>query len=435
MVLAILLYIGVFTLFLFMGMHILLINPRNRIHIIFFSISLFLAESALGGVLINYPGGHGAAQLWFKTSTALSAVLPSLFLIFAVEISGLIPKKLPLYTAVGAITLYLLVRLLTLADLVELVKIGGVWYMQDIHAVGPFFLYVAYYILATLGYFVLLLIWRKGTERVKEKREAAILLLSYFTGIAPVLIILLLNYFGIIERLIAGFGIFFYPLWYIGVFFCIVRFHFLSITPEMVSRELIECIDESIILLDGEKNIVFSNEKIGKPLINVHAGASGLEELVVEYEPLEKEIERLLAGEFSAFVCRCTYRAGGDRQVPVRAKFSLVKDTYGDVIGIMIVGNRVKEMKQLRALYRLTRREGEILEQMILGLPYTEITRGLDISRNTLKRHIANIYIKLGVNSRVELITILREYDLVPADNADRTILPVADAAEGDEAV
>jgi len=58
-------------------------------------------------------------------------------------------------------------------------------------------LYVAYYIIATLGYFVLLLIWRKGTERVKEKREAAILLLSYFTGIAPVLIILLLNYYGI----------------------------------------------------------------------------------------------------------------------------------------------------------------------------------------------------------------------------------------------
>lgn len=189
------------------------------------------------------------------------------------------------------------------------------------------------------------------------------------------------------------------------------------------SRELIECIDESIILLDGDGKIVFSNDKIGTSPKDVHNASSGLDDLIVECRALEEEFERLLKGEFSSFVCRCTYRAGDQRQVPVNAKFSVVKDSFGDVLGIMVVAKRVKEMKQLRSLYRLTRREGQILEQMILGLPYKEITGILNISRNTLKRHIANIYVKVGVKSRLALISILQEYDLVPAEKADRTVL------------
>ena len=189
------------------------------------------------------------------------------------------------------------------------------------------------------------------------------------------------------------------------------------------SRELIECIDKSIILLDGDGKIVFSNDKIETSPKDVQNASSGLDDLIVECRALEEEFERLLKGDFSSFVCRCTYRAGHERQVPVNAKFSVVKDSFDDVLGIMVVAKRVKEMKQLRSLYRLTRREGQILEQMVLGLPYKEITGILNISRNTLKRHIANIYVKLGVKSRLALISILQEYDLVPAEKADRTVL------------
>jgi DNA-binding CsgD family transcriptional regulator len=223
--------------------------------------------------------------------------------------------------------------------------------------------------------------------------------------------------------------LFFLP-WFFGIFYGIVRFRLLSVTPEFVSRELIESIDESIILLDGDGKIVFSNDKIGVSPKAVKNANSGLGGLIVECRALEEEIGQLLKGEFSSFVCRCTYRAGDERQVPVNAKFSLVKDSFGDALGIMVVAKRVKEMKQLRALYRLTRREGEILEQMILGLPYKEITNILDISRNTLKRHIANIYVKLGVKSRLALISILKDYDLVPAEKADRTVLLTGHPAE-----
>jgi DNA-binding CsgD family transcriptional regulator len=156
---------------------------------------------------------------------------------------------------------------------------------------------------------------------------------------------------------------------------------------------------------------------------NVTNTYSGLDEIIVESEQLTREIDRLLEREATSFVCRCTYWVGGDRSVTVSAKFSLVQDTYGDVLGIMIVAKRIKEIKQLQSFYRITRREGQILQQLIAGLTYNEMTTLLHITRNTLKRHIANIYIKLGVNNRVELFNLLREYNLIPADKADRTIL------------
>lgn len=120
-------------------------------------------------------------------------------------------------------------------------------------------------------------------------------------------------------------------------------------------------------------------------------------------------------------MCRCTFRVEAERTVPVNAKFSLVRDTYGDILGIMIVAKYIKEIKQLKSLYRITKREGQILQRLILGLRDRETEESLNITKNTLKRQGANIYNKLDVNNPVELFNLLREYDLIPSQKADNT--------------
>ncbi|MBF4462668.1 MULTISPECIES: response regulator transcription factor [unclassified Rathayibacter] len=52
----------------------------------------------------------------------------------------------------------------------------------------------------------------------------------------------------------------------------------------------------------------------------------------------------------------------------------------------------------------LTGRETEVLTQLAEGLTNIEIGVALHISAGTVKRHLANIYSKLGVNSRVEAL-------------------------------
>lgn len=52
----------------------------------------------------------------------------------------------------------------------------------------------------------------------------------------------------------------------------------------------------------------------------------------------------------------------------------------------------------------LTRRENDVLEQLVKGLSYKEVAHILQISFATVNDHIKNIYFKTGVNSKSELI-------------------------------
>jgi len=61
----------------------------------------------------------------------------------------------------------------------------------------------------------------------------------------------------------------------------------------------------------------------------------------------------------------------------------------------------------------LSAREIEVLKLIEAGCSNQEIAARLVISLPTVKRHISNIYAKLGVNSRTQAISIGRELRLI----------------------
>jgi ATP/maltotriose-dependent transcriptional regulator MalT len=52
----------------------------------------------------------------------------------------------------------------------------------------------------------------------------------------------------------------------------------------------------------------------------------------------------------------------------------------------------------------LTRREKEVLQLLAVGLSNQEIAERLFITEGTLKRHVANLYQKLGVHNRAQAV-------------------------------
>ncbi|HHE40131.1 MAG TPA: LuxR family transcriptional regulator, partial [Candidatus Cloacimonetes bacterium] len=52
----------------------------------------------------------------------------------------------------------------------------------------------------------------------------------------------------------------------------------------------------------------------------------------------------------------------------------------------------------------LTQREAEIMELIETGIGNEEIAEKLFVSRNTIKFHIKNIFIKLDVRNRVQAL-------------------------------
>ena len=74
----------------------------------------------------------------------------------------------------------------------------------------------------------------------------------------------------------------------------------------------------------------------------------------------------------------------------------------------MLIGKVNKLGKEKRSSYendKLTVRENEVLAQLVNGLAYKEIANVLGISVTTVNDHIKNIYNKLNVNSKAELIS------------------------------
>ena len=72
-----------------------------------------------------------------------------------------------------------------------------------------------------------------------------------------------------------------------------------------------------------------------------------------------------------------------------------------------------KTAEKEKTAFNLTQREQEILQLLVQGLLYKEIGDRLDISPNTAKKHVINIYEKLHVNSRAQVINIAHKNNWV----------------------
>ncbi|HXX81915.1 MAG TPA: LuxR C-terminal-related transcriptional regulator [Thermodesulfovibrionales bacterium] len=63
-------------------------------------------------------------------------------------------------------------------------------------------------------------------------------------------------------------------------------------------------------------------------------------------------------------------------------------------------------LNEIRSQYRLTRREMDVLRRMLNGDKNTEIAEDLQISEQTVKDHLSNIYMKCGAENRFALLSV-----------------------------
>jgi DNA-binding NarL/FixJ family response regulator len=66
-----------------------------------------------------------------------------------------------------------------------------------------------------------------------------------------------------------------------------------------------------------------------------------------------------------------------------------------------------------KAPFNLTEREQEILKLLVKGMLYKEIGNQLNISPNTAKRHVLNIYAKLHVNTKAQAMILAQAKGLI----------------------
>ena len=102
-----------------------------------------------------------------------------------------------------------------------------------------------------------------------------------------------------------------------------------------------------------------------------------------------------------------------EKKILIDVNCSLIKDKFSDVLGGLIIGKEVKGVEHLKRAHKITDREFDIILQVISGRTNKEIADNLNITLNTMKRHITNIYNKLIVNNKVELMNLLKNYEII----------------------
>jgi DNA-binding CsgD family transcriptional regulator len=143
----------------------------------------------------------------------------------------------------------------------------------------------------------------------------------------------------------------------------------------------------------------------------VHASALA-RDLLQEYYPEHRTAGRFLPDELSDWlrsahpdVARTHCRKGPDGSLHVR----LLSGSIGDGWRAVLIDERpsdpVRSPESLRRL-GLTDRQVQVLRQLARGQSNTEIAHALHLSPATVRKHLENIYARLGVRSRTEAVAI-----------------------------
>ena len=118
------------------------------------------------------------------------------------------------------------------------------------------------------------------------------------------------------------------------------------------------------------------------------------------YEDDEKIFDALAAGA-SGYILKKTKPA--ELVAAIRDLYEGGAPMSGQIASRVVASFRKKEeSKDSILLESLSAREHEILELLVKGRLYKEISSTLGISQETVRKHVYNIYKKLHVNNRVE---------------------------------
>lgn len=144
---------------------------------------------------------------------------------------------------------------------------------------------------------------------------------------------------------------------------------------------LVGIIDWTIPQLGGQKLAEVLRDQEGAPRLVIYAE-----------DPTGTVTLKAMAAGAAGFV---------DRKSPVER---LLETCFDVAAGKMVFPFVDVRGLQSDPIHQLTRREKALLEALANGLTNKELGREFDISTNTVKYHLSNLFEKLGVTSRTQAI-------------------------------
>jgi len=403
------------TFYLIIGIYILLKSIKKRINVLFFLASMSLVLWCIVEILTDVTFDSGKSGFFIKVALFCAVCFSALILDFYLELTGSPAKKnIRIITYASAFFMSCLYVFSGEYRHIESVfrenGLIGYTYHRN-HWSYLFFGYITVYFVISIA---LIYLWGRNTVIRKVKRQSLVILstmaLSLITGMAEQLLLpLLMDYRATtISPVLMSF-------WLAGILYSITKYHFLSLTPELVSYDIIANIDESVILLDKDLRVIFANNKTEElsGMKNFNLMNRDFSVIIREHEQVKNRISVMMNSREREFTCSVHF-GNEDGTRPMDMKFISVHDAYDDLTGYMMISRENRDKTLFRTRYKITEREMEIIGLVLSGLTSREISGRLNVTKRTVDTHVNNIYNKLGVNNRMELSRTTGDYNMFP---------------------
>jgi DNA-binding CsgD family transcriptional regulator len=413
-------FVFAFMIYLYLGFYVLYLYKKSKLngylHKTFFVLSLVFSLWSINYAFLVSSGSKENCWFWYRLSLPALAFFPALLLHFFLVLTTRGNKPIlwwlyPVLYIPG--TLFLIKGLSGIFTVNDFTR--NVYGWEALHTVGSVWYtsYTIYYISILMLCLVLTILWYNRTNSFREKKQAKII---FFTALATDIINI------IIQNIIPALNINYVPkiaqivilIWIFGIWYAIVKYKLMAPTPSLTSNEILSHINEMVIILSTELKIFMANDKFNE-LLSVKAkniNNKDIFDFIYMDEKLKHYFNLLMEGKEEKFRCKIYYKREPE-PILTDSYISRITDKFSDLIGILLISRENKGIKQLQTAFKITDREFEIIDLTISGYSNKDIAEKLGITERTVETHLNNIYNKLAIKSKVELLNLAYDFNLI----------------------
>jgi DNA-binding CsgD family transcriptional regulator len=294
--------------------------------------------------------------------------------------------------------------------------LNSTWIEEGTSRLPVFQIYCAICLLLLAIHIFNFFIWAKKSSSNRVKKQAGMFIAGFLTCYTLIGVINLCTrifengIFPVINTIIM-----FTVTW---IFTAItVKYKFMTAVPSIFSDEILNNIHEIVAILDIDLKIININNKFRESLQveTESADKKAFPDFIENAEEFKKNIKNIIGRKKERIHFKIYYKKDSG-SILTDSSVSGVVDKYSDLIGILIISNENKGREQMLIAYRLTDREFEIIELSVHGLSSKEIGDKLNISARTVETHLKNVYNKMGIENKIELLNIAYSFNLIRKD-------------------
>ena len=336
------------VIYAFLGFKVIQLDKRSPLNRLFFALNLGLIVWSLASVFYISAQDEATCVFWYKLSSVGFYLFIGIALHFFLEYSKkkYLLKKWWLYIILYLPGLVFSYMEITVDFYAKAYSLGSNGWTISVRTDSMWFWASIVYVIAYVGACALISYKFKKTANAKrEQKQARVLFITASVSLLAGILILIFTTILAIDipdvTPISG------AIWSVGIFYAIVKYKLLSMTPSFIAENLFQTIVDSVILTDSTGHILSVNPETQRLL------EYGENELVGE--PLAKIFlsnNKSKTSNISELLNKCPVRnvetlmiSNQGLNIPIILSISECKDDYDTRIGYVLAAKDVTEYK------------------------------------------------------------------------------------------